>query len=108
MPSVQTGLPLPSRISFFHVSSTSFTTLSGIVTFNIADAALDPLHIRRHAFVAFAAYTRRPGYGSGVAYLLFPLRANPGKVMRENKSRAGTVRTRHYRNLRLGKLNAGI
>src|SRR5690606_30219058 len=58
---------------------------------DIADRALDLLHVGRHAFVALAADAQRPGDRGAFADLLLPLGADLGQVVGEVEAGARAV-----------------
>src|SRR5205807_1680441 len=68
----------------------------GIRVLDVADRALDPLHVRSDALIALAAHAFRPGDRGAGANLLFPFGADLGKVIGPDEGRARAVRAAHH------------
>ena len=70
--------------------------------------ALDPLHVRRDAFVALAAHAFGPRHRGAGADLLLPFRADLRQVVGPDERRARAVRATDDRDQLVGQLDARI
>ena len=83
--------------SWFCISAYGHLVLLGVGVLDVADRAVEALHVGGDALVALAADAGRPFHRGAVADLLFPLGADLGQIVGEDERGARAVGAVHHR-----------
>src|SRR6185437_5192199 len=75
---------------------------------DVADGALDALHVRSDALVTLAAHARGPAHRGAFADLRFPFGARLGEIVRPDERGAGAVGAVHDADRGVGEVRAGV